>query len=839
MTPSPTPKSDPLAPYRAKRAADTTPEPFGGTERGGSGIFVVQKHAARRLHYDLRLEHDGVLLSWAVPAGISLDHEVKRFAAHTEDHPVEYAAFEGVIPAGEYGGGEMIVWDRGALTWDEDPDEGIAKGKLLFSLSGYKLHGQWTLVQMKKNPTEWLLIKKPDGWHRTEDDHEFNEQSILTGLTVEDLKTEDDRQERLREDLLAAGALERKVEVSSLNLMLARTAEAPFDDDAWLFEVKYDGYRLAAAKNGRTVSLRYRSGLDATAVFPEIASAIRRLPFDEFVIDGEVVVLDDDGTPSFGLLQKRGRLSNRRDIATAAANLPATFFGFDLVGFDGIDPRPVSLLNRKEALGEMMPRLGPLRFADHFVGIGEALFEQATALGFEGVMAKRADSRYVGGRSDQWLKIRAEKVGDFAIVGYTHPKGSREGIGALHVAAMRNGALTYAGRVGSGLSQATIKRLLALMDEQVTSTSQAAGAPQGNSDSVWVLPTLACTVRYKEITDAGSLRQPAFEGFGPLDLDEVAPLENDSHDAPAPSVIDARSSDPTNTDKVFWPDDGYTKGDLIDYYTAVADHLLPYLTDRPLVLDRYPDGINGKSFFQKNAPEFVPDWVRTEVVGDGDKTTTYFIVEDVESLRYLANLASIPLHVWASRMPNLESPDWCVLDLDPKEAPFTWVVTVAKAIKETCDAMGLPCYPKTSGRTGLHILVPMGHGATYDQQKLLGELIARVVESEVNDIATTVRNPSNREGKVYIDYLQNGRGKLIVSPYSVRPVEGATVSAPLRWSEVTRSLDVGRFTITSMPRRLASLRNDPMIGIFTDTPDIKNGLATLRADYSVHHRTVP
>jgi bifunctional non-homologous end joining protein LigD len=290
---------------------------------------------------------------------------------------------------------------------------------------------------------------------------------------------------------------------------------------------------------------------------------------------------------------------------------------------------------------------------------------------------------------------------------------------------------------------------------------------------------------------------------------------------------------------VFWPDDGYTKGDLIDYYTAVADHLLPYLTDRPLVLDRYPDGINGKSFFQKNAPEFVPDWVRTDVVGDGDKTTTYFIVEDVESLRYLANLASIPLHVWASRMPNLESPDWCVLDLDPKEAPFTWVVTVAKAIKETCDAMGLPCYPKTSGKTGLHILVPMGHGATYDQQKLLGELIARVVESEVNDIATTVRNPSNREGKVYIDYLQNGRGKLIVSPYSVRPVEGATVSAPLRWSEVTRSLDVGRFTITSMPRRLASLRNDPMIGIFTDTPDIKNGLATLRADYSVHHRTVP
>ncbi len=832
MESSPASDTDRLGSYRAKRAIDATPEPFGGTERSRSGIFVVQKHAASRLHYDLRLEHGGVLLSWAVPAGISLDAEVKRFAVHTEDHPLEYADFEGVIPAGEYGGGEMVVWDRGALTWDEDPDTGMEKGKLLFSLAGYKLHGQWTLVQMKKTPKEWLLIKKPDGWHRSAEEHVFNEQSILSGLTVEDLRAGEDTQSRLTEELVTAGARDGRVDGSNLDLMLARTAEEPFSDDAWLFEIKYDGYRLIAEKRDRHVSLRYRSGLDATAVFPEVASAIRRLPFEEFVIDGEVVALDSDGTPSFQLLQQRGRLSNRRDIAQAAARLPATFFGFDLVGFNGLDTRPVPLLERKRVLGEVMPRLGPLRFADHFLGVGEALFEQAEAMHLEGVMAKRADSKYVGGRSDLWLKIRTEHLGTFAIVGFTFPKGSRSGIGALHIGAMVDGVMTYAGRVGSGLSRETIDQLRARLDEEVSDAPSAANSPIEGADTVWVRPSLQCTVRYKEVTAGGALRQPVFDGYGPLDLQEITELESDEREAPAPAVIDARSADPTNTDKVFWPEEGYTKGDLIDYYTAVAGYLLPYLVDRPLVLDRYPDGINGKSFFQKNAPEFVPDWIRTRRVGDEGTGNSFFIVDDVESLRYVANLASIPLHIWASRLSKIGSPDWCVLDLDPKDAPFVSVVTVAREVKRVCDAMGLPSYPKTSGKTGLHVLVPMGHGFDYDQQKLLGELIARVVESSNGDIATTVRDPSRRDGKVYIDYLQNGRGKLIVSPYSVRPVPGATVSAPLRWSEVTKKLDVSRFTIRTMPRRLASMKDDPLVGVLTDSPDISAGLEELAVQFS-------
>jgi bifunctional non-homologous end joining protein LigD len=354
----------------------------------------------------------------------------------------------------------------------------------------------------------------------------------------------------------------------------------------------------------------------------------------------------------------------------------------------------------------------------------------------------------------------------------------------------------------------------------------AGDTPEGG-EHFWVEPSLACRIRYKEVTTSGVLRQAVFEGSFPLEIEEVFARQGASS-PPAPLVSGTERTNVTNRDKVFWPDEEYTKGDLIDYYEAVADHLLPYLVDRPIVLDRYPDGINGKSFFQKNAPESTPPWMRTEHIGDGDGGgTNYFVVDDVEGLRYLANLASIPIHLWASTTSSIDSPDWCVLDLDPKVAPFRSVVTVARKIHDICTGIGLPTYPKTSGKTGIHVLIPMGREFTYEQQKLLGELIARVTESELPDIATTVRSPSMRGEKVYIDYLQNGKGKLLVSPYSVRPVAGATVSAPLRWKEVTPSLDVRRFTIRSMPRRLAAMASDPIAAVLEDVPDIAGGLTRL------------
>lgn len=821
--------TDRLAEYRRKRSADATPEPFGGEAVGERGMFVVQKHAASRLHYDLRLEHDGVLLSWAVPQGPSLDPSVKRFAARTEDHPIEYADFEGLIPAGEYGGGEMVVWDRGSLTFDEDAAAGLEDGKLLFTLHGYKLHGQWTLVRMK-DPKEWLLIKKPDGWVRA--DHVFDERSVYTGRTVEDL-ADGVRPGGALVARFGDDALPGRLLSEGFAPMLAEVGDGPFTRAGWLFEIKYDGYRLLAEKDGSRITLRYRSGTDATAVFPELTTALRRLPYDHLLVDGEVVVLRGDGVPSFERLQRRGRLSNRHDIARASAALPATYFAFDLVSAEGLDLRPLGLTERKEALREVIPDIGPLRFADHVTERGEAMFEQVLALGLEGVMAKDAASPYVSGRSPAWLKIRADRVDTFAIVGYTAPKGSRSGIGALHIAGDRGGALSYAGRVGTGFTDATIASLHDELAANVTDAAPVDRRPPDTPSDTWVTPTLSAIVRYREVTSDGVLRQPVFLRHGPFDRGDIVDLDDPdehSHEPPSPAIVDLRSTEPTNVEKVFWPADGYTKGDLIEYYTTVASHLLPFLADRPLVLDRYPDGIDGGSFFQKNAPDYVPDWVRTQWIEREDGTgNTYFIVDDVESLRYVINTGAIPLHVWASRVGSPATPDWCILDLDPKSAPFADVVTVARAIKDVCDEMGLPSYPKTSGRTGLHILIPMGPPMTYEQQKLLGALIASVVESRLGDIATTTRLPSQRDGKVYLDALQNGRGKLLVAPYSVRPVPGATVSAPLRWTEVNQGLDIGRFTIRSLPRRLARMKDDPLAPLLTERPDIPGGLTRLAA----------
>ena len=874
--------------YREKRSAEHTPEPFGYDHAQGALRFVVQKHAATRTHYDLRLEHEGALLSWAVPQGFSLDPAVKRLAVQTEDHPLEYADFEGVIPEGNYGAGAMIVWDQGSFEPVEGIAEGLQKGKLLVELKGYKLRGEWTLVRTKgsarkrssslgaQTKHEWLLIKHRDAWAREGDAAEpFDETSVLSGLTVEELGAGEDRGAEVRALLEELGARRRRISAADVSLMLAKVADRPFSRPGWLFELKYDGYRLLAERRDGRAVLYYRSGINATDVFPEIARSVASLPYDGLVLDGEVVVPDENGRPSFARLQKRGRLSRLPDIAAAAAQDPATLFCFDLPGFEDWDLRRLPLAQRKQALAKIIPAAGSLRYADHVEERGEALYEQVVKMGLEGLLAKRADSPYRGGRSDAWLKVRAERVDDFIIVGYTEGKGGRQGFGAIHVAAYAEAedaadaqpeaGLLYAGRVGSGFSDAQLGELAGQLAANSLAASDGAAAldmrgtiPSG-PDNTWVTPRLVAEVRYKEITPDGLLRQPVFLRL----RDDKAPEEcrlpaagdrlrngtaGDAAGAGEPGP--AAAPDPagaatapgriggigvgaprlqlSNLDKVFWPPEGYTKGDLLAYYEAVGEALLPYLADRPLVLDRYPDGIDGKNFFQKDAPNFVPSWVRTVPIDEGEgKRNNYLICDSVESLLYIINLGAIPLHVWSSRVDDLERPDWCTLDLDPKETPFRQVTEVARRIRAICEEISLPCYPKTSGKTGMHILVPLGRRFTHEQAKLLGELIARVVVGEIPDLATVVRSPSGRGERVYIDFVQNGRGKLIVAPYSARPMPGGTVSAPLRWSEVTRRLDFRKFTIKTLPGRVKRMKEDPCVAVLDDVPDLEASLAKL------------
>ncbi len=827
-----------LASYRAKRSADGTPEPFAGGAVAGGNLFVVQQHHARAKHYDLRLEIDGVLVSWAVPKGPAPDPAIRRFAVRTEDHPLEYADFEGRIPEGNYGAGSVIVWDRGHYRAVEPLAAGLAEGKLLFDLHGAKLHGRWTLVKTRRDERDWLLIKERDGHARSAGTADYPPTSVLSGLTVEQVAAGHDPTAGLVAALRRAGALRRPVDPRRVAVMLAGTA-APFSADDWIFELKYDGYRLLAGADRGEVLLRSRAGNELTASFPEVAFALSRLPYAGLVLDGEVVVHDARGLPDFSRLQQRARSTRRADVAAASVRHPAVYYAFDLLAAAGYDLRVLPLRMRKALLRRVLPDPGLIRYADHVERQGEALFEQTAAMGLEGVIAKRADAPYRGGRSHDWLKITADRRADCEVLGYTAGNAAGD-LGALLLGQRDGEQVRYVGRVGSGFDARLRAQLLARLRDAPPATPPA-NAPH-RVDWTWRRSGLCCEVRYKEYSADGLLRQPVFlrlrDDREPADCtwrDREAPAAPPAEAVPSrrggagrvtaqpPAAGVAADAVPvTNADKVFWPAEGYTKGDLVDYYRRVSPWLLPWLRDRPVVLTRYPDGIDGKSFFQKDAPAHAPDWLRRETLWSqhAGREVSYFVVEDEASLAWIINLGTIPLHIWASRLATLERPDWSVLDLDPKGAPFADVVTIARFIEGLCREVSLPCFVKTTGSSGLHVLVPLGRQLTYEQSRTLAELLARITVAALPQIATVTRAVERRDDKVYIDTLQNGHGRLLVAPYSVRALPGAPVSMPLAWREVGPRLDTRRYTLANALRRLAALKRDPWAGMLDVAPDL-------------------
>ena len=796
----------------------------------GGSRFVVQLHAARARHYDFRLEHGGVLVSWAVPKGPSPDPADKRLAVRVEDHPVDYIHFEGVIPEGNYGAGSVIVWDRGRWEAVKDFDEGLESGKLLFDLHGYKLRGRWTLVKTKRGPKDWLLIKERDTYVKEGEAAALPEDSVLSGRTVEQVGRGEDPAADIVAACKAAGAKPGRVRFDSVQPMLA-TPGKPFSHRDWVFEIKYDGYRLLAGKEDGKVRLISRNRHDFTAVFPEIAEVLGSLPYDDFLLDGEVVVHDAEGLPSFAGLQQRGRLTRLLDIGRAAVQWPATFYVFDLLLFDDYDLRRLALTERKRLLVELLPTVGPIRVSEHIHGAGEAMFEQLKAMNVEGIVGKRADSPYAGRRSSDWVKVSARANDDFAVAGFTPPKGSRSGFGALLLAQRGVDGWIYTGRVGGGFGD----RELQTVTERLSKATE--GPPPRDPEAVtgakWIKPEFVVEVRFKQRSDKGRLRQPTFlrlrDDKDPEDCwlpGEEKPLPEKPLPKPKSAVAAVTV---TNPEKVFWPDAQLTKADLVAYYRAIARWLLPYLSDRPLVLTRYPDGIDGKSFYQKDAPVYAPDWIRLETLWSegSERDIRYFVIENEEGLAYVANMAAIPLHVWSSRIPSLQRPDWCILDLDPKEAPFVNVVKVARAIHKLCDQVELPHFVKSTGSTGLHVLIPLGARYTHEQSRALAELLANCVVRQLPDIATVARHLDARDGKVYVDYLQNGHGRLLVAPYSVRPVPRATVSMPLHWNQVTAKLDMHKFDLRTVPTLLAKQKKDPFASLFDEVADLNRSLALL------------
>jgi bifunctional non-homologous end joining protein LigD len=855
-------KTPPLESYRRKRDPDRTPEPFGGAaavravvpEAGGPSRFVVQEHWARNLHFDLRLEMEGVLKSWAVPRGPSTRAEEKRLAVHVEDHPLEYANFEGVIPAGNYGAGSVIVWDRGTYRSfkPEDLREQYARGKLELELFGHKLGGRWTLVRTSRSEKDWLLLKKVDDAASDLDPLERWPRSVISGLTVQEMRDVPQWLAALRDHVAGLGAPRADLRATQVRHMLATLAMEPFSRPGWVFEIKYDGVRVIAERRGEEVRMLGRSGEDITARYPEIADALRGLSVEQIVLDGEIVAYDESGRPSFGRLQKRMLISRPRDVAAVMARVPVRAVFFDCLALEGHDLRKLGLVDRKECLARALPPAGVIQAGDHIEEQGEAFFEAANQLGLEGIIAKRADSPYDGRRSPNWVKLKCQKRQEFVIGGYTDPRGGGRHFGALHVGVYEDGQLRHVTRVGGGFDDAMQDqlweplRVLARPDSPFGTTG-----PTGRGNH-WVEPRLVCEVRFTEWTADGGLRHPIFIGMRtdrkPEDVrregaDPNEPAEADPPEQPpaaagnsgpraraavAPAEPEPRVVRLSNLRKVFWPDQGYTKGDLVAYYDAVAPLMLPYLKDRPAVLTRYPDGIQGKSFFQKDAPVYVPDWVRTESVysKDTDRDIRFFVIDDAETLRYVANMGTIPIHMWSARAGSLEKPDWLVLDLDPKGASFAHVVEVARALHDLLDELELPSHPKTSGATGLHVLIPLGRRYTHDECKTFARLLATLVQHEKPAISTLARPLHARGGKVYVDWGQNGHGVTIVAPYSLRPVPDASASCPLKWTEVNGKLDPARFNLRTLPRRFEKME-DPLAGVLGPGVDMGAAIAAI------------
>lgn len=856
--------------YRRKRRVERTPEPFGGVKASEAdrlaqaGMFVVQKHLARRLHYDFRLEMEGVLRSWAVPKGPSLNPAERRLAVMVEDHPLEYANFEGAIPPGNYGAGPVIVWDRGRYLVIDPPDmdaaEAVRNGKLALELRGYKLRGAYTLVrthlkssgsQAKEN---WLLIKNRDEYATGEDLTDTHPRSVLSGFTVDEMRDPGQvaKQAAAEFKRIHAPRLSDRLETKNFPLSLARLVREAFDSTKWLFEIKYDGVRVLAIRDRGPVRLYARSGAVITECYPEIALAFDALPYERFVMDGEIVALDDKGRPDFQALQRRMHVRDTLAARRLSLSTPAYDFVFDLLAFDDFDLRPLPLDTRKSILARLIRGEGPVRYCDDVRTSGKAFYRAVSEAGLEGMMAKRRESPYRGARSSDWLKIKCPLVRRFVIGGWTDPAGSRSCFGALLLGLYdANGELRFVGKVGSGFSGDSLRNLHRLMHERARKASPFA-SPRPSESPIprrahFCAPELVCEVRFAEVTNDNSVRHPSFlklvpkadpgrcryehpfgVGVAELEAQPLAPEVPERRAAPRKPAVVAI----TNADKVFWPAERYTKGDLVAYYRSIAPWMLPYLKDRPVMLVRYPDGIEGKRFVQKDAPDYVPGWIRTERIysEDSGREISFFILESAEALAYVANLGAIALHVWSSRVGQLERPDWLLFDIDPKGATMAGAVRVAREIIAVSEKLKLRTVVKTSGQAGIHVFVGLKPIYTYAQARNFSELVARLVVRRIPELATINRDVASRKGRVYIDYVQLGYGKTIAAPYTVRPVPGAWVSAPLQAKELKASLDPGAFTIKTMARRVARMRRDPFLGALQERQALEPALAVLEKE---------
>ncbi len=818
----------PLKEYAGKRDFARTPEPAGSAIRGEGREFVVQKHAARRLHYDLRLELDGVLKSWAVTKGPSLTVGEKRLAVRTEDHPIEYLDFEGNIPKGEYGAGSMIVWDRGRWEPEGDPQKGLTKGHLAFKLDGTRLKGRWHLVRIRPRSGEktepWLLIKSDDEFGRHIGDREITEEEVasqISGRTNEELaatgEIRKDHAARVRVAEARKGFLPNISKLSGaragllpafLEPSLAASSEKPPSGPKWFHEIKYDGYRMQARIDGRTIRFLTRKGLDWTERFLSIADAFKALGLGSALIDGEIVVEDASGISSFNDLQadlKAGRQDRFR------------YFAFDVLYCEGLDLTKVVLKDRKDLLQQLLtilPPGSPIRLSEHLDVDGPTMLEHACRFGLEGIVSKRADLPYRPGRGDHWVKSKCLERQEFIILGYIPSTAASRSVGSLALGYHDNQNLVYAGRVGTGWSQ---EQARSLRDELETISaikpSFAKPLPADTEKGVrWVAPRLVCEIEYRGWTGDRLLRAPAFKGLRDDKSAEEIVLEaspKGSKSRVSPTPVGIRLTHP---ERILWDEAGITKQGLAEFYVDIADWILPHVAGRPLSLLRCPSGTGAKCFFAKHPWQGLDKRVRRVDTGDKEPMLA---IDDITGLISLVQAGVVEIHPWGSTIDHLEQPDRLIFDLDPGEnVPWEVIIDAAYDVRDRLATLGLQSFVKTSGGKGLHVVAPIQPEADWEEVKTFAKTVAGTMAKERSDRYVVTMGKRARGARIFVDYLRNDRGATAVAAYSTRALPRASVSIPLNWEELSPGLRSDHFTVGNVLHRLSSLKRDPWQGFF-------------------------
>lgn len=906
-----------LSEYNRKRDFKKTAEPKGKVKKGGRELhFVVQKHDASRLHYDFRLEIDGVLVSWAVPKGPVADTSIKRLAMHVEDHPMDYIDFEGTIPKGQYGGGTVMVWDTGTFLAEgadtvEESEKVLPKmlkdGNIKVVMNGKKLKGSYHIVKIKgkDDGDPWLLMKGTDEFA---DKKDFDQHSVLTGRTLDEIENDkktdvwqsnkaekktashgddnhilDESEEKPVKKTSAekmgksAGKNEsspapafttedvadaKKLSKFPVNWLpqLATLADEIFDNDEWVFETKYDGYRALIQINKGKVELVSRNGISFNKKYPPLLESFSHIK-DDMILDGEIVVEDSKGKSHFQWLQYYLENPGRGKLKC---------YVFDILYFNGFDLTSLELLQRKRILEAVLPQNDEVIYSGHVIGEGTKALEKVRKEGGEGLIAKKINSTYrIDKRSKDWLKIKVTQEQEMVIGGFTEPKGSRSGFGSLLLGYYEGDKFIYSSKCGTGFNEESLKDMHSKLKKLEQKASPFETKPK-EPGAHWIKPELVAQIKYTEWTETGSLRHPVFIALRndkdpkdvtrekPADTDKIIPEEKvvkskvgkSKAESPKKAIKDKAESkatkkkavlkpvkkgwdtdkvEVTNLDKIFWPEEGYTKGDVINYYDEMAQWIVPYIKDRPQSMRRTPNGITGDGFFQKNVAGSAPYWAQTEKVHSEstNEDIEFLICNDKETLIYMANLGCIEINPWSSRVGSLDNPDYIIFDLDPNKASLKDLITTAKKVKEILDGLGIKGYLKTSGGKGLHVFIPVKPKYTYEQTRDFSHIISQAVNKALPKITSLERIPKNRIGKVYLDFLQNGKGKTMACAYSLRPREGATASTPLDWEELDdKKFDLKNYNIKTLPRRVKE-KGDLWADFFDNALDLKSILDKL------------